>query len=616
MASDVTEKIIDMVDIVDLISEVVDLRRRGANFVGLCPFHQEKTPSFTVSPEKRIFKCFGCGKSGNIFSFMMEYYGMTFGMALRELAKRAGIKLEMRDDRNLQQEVTRNDQILLALESAKFFYQKVLFTQSGVVALSYLKNRGFLAKTIEEFGIGYAPSGWDNLFRELISKGIPTEIMVDAGLIKSKENKPEEFYDMFRERIIFPIQNHIGKVVGFGGRILKELDDQPKYINSPQTAVFDKSKLLFGLFLGRNEIRNQKSVILVEGYADVVALHQAGFKNAVASCGTSLTTEQLEQIARYANTIYLAYDSDEAGAKATERAIQMALPLGFEVLVVRLLKGEDPDSFVQKYGAKAFHSLLDNSQSFVRYLVESAKDKDLLSRPAQKSLVIRHILSIINTIPDALQHDDFVRELADVIGLPYSRISSIYNEKAKLTQKRKTEPIESASKNTHYREKTDSSLETIKELLPEERNLLEVCLTEKGAIDCLTKDYHFDSSQMMTKIGKDLLETILQHKHKNIINSIMLDENVAESVKKILVDISFSQAEPSPNWERFAIGIEDKNIGKIVKEVYSRLKIRKLEQQMHETKALLSQGSENADELLQKYQELLREKQKIKSSIK
>lgn len=616
MASDVTEKIIEMVDIVDLISEVVDLRRRGANFVGLCPFHQEKTPSFTVSPEKRIFKCFGCGKAGNIFSFMMEYYGMTFGAALRELAQRAGIKLEQREDKELQQEITRKDQILLALESAKLFYQKVLFTQGGVVALSYLKNRGFLPKTIEEFGIGYAPSGWDNLFRELAGKGIPTDVMVDAGLVKSKENKPDEFYDMFRERIIFPVQNHIGKVVGFGGRILKELDDQPKYINSPQTSVFDKSKLLFGLFLGRNEIRSKKSVILVEGYADVVSLHQAGFKNAVASCGTSLTTEQLEQIGRYANTIYLAYDSDEAGAKATERAIQMALPLGFEILVVRLLKGEDPDSFVQKYGAKAFHSLLDNSQSFVRYLLESAKDNDLLSRPAQKSLVIRHILSIISTIPDELQHDDFIKELADIVGLPYSKIANIYIEKVKHTQRRRVEPIENVSEGARSPEKPDSLLETMKELLPEERNLLEICLTEKGAIDYLTKIYHFDSSQMISEIGKDLLETILRHKHKDVINSIMLDENVSDTIKKIFVDMSFSRTEPSRNWERFTTTIEDKDIGKMVKEVYSRLKIRKLEQQMHETKLLLSQGVENPSELLQKYQELIREKQKIKSSIK
>lgn len=616
MASDVTEKIIEMVDIVDLISEVVDLRRRGANFVGLCPFHQEKTPSFTVSPEKKIFKCFGCGKSGNIFSFMMEYYGMTFGMALRELAQRAGLKLELRDDKNLKQEITRKDQILSALEAAKLFYQKVLFTQGGAVALSYLKNRGFFPKTIEEFGIGYAPSGWDNLFRELTSKKIANDIMLDAGLVKSKENKPEEFYDVFRERIIFPIHNHIGKVVGFGGRILKELDDQPKYINSPQTSVFDKSKLLFGLFLGRNEIRNKKSVILVEGYADVVSLHQAGFKNAVASCGTSLTTEQLEQIARYANTIYLAYDSDEAGSKATERAIQMALPLGFEVLVVRLPKGEDPDSFVQEYGAGAFHTLLDNSQSFVRYFVEIAKDKDLLSRPAQKSLVVRHILNIVNTIPDKLQHDDFIKELSDITGLPYSKISSIYNEKTKIGQRRRTEPTESESENLRLSEKTDPSLEITKELLPEERNLLEICLTEKGAIDYLIKIYHFDSSQMMSKIGKDLFETIIQHKHKDIINSIVLDANVSDVVKKIFVDMSFSRAEPSRNWERFATTTEDKDIGKMVKEVYFRLKIRKLEQQMLETKALLSQRTEDSSELLQKYQELVREKQRIKSNIK
>ncbi len=616
MPTDVTEKVIEMVDIVDLISEVVDLRRRGANFVGLCPFHQEKTPSFTISPEKRIFKCFGCGKAGNVFSFMIEYYGMTFGEALRELARRAGIKLGVKDDKNLKQEITRKDEILRALESARLFYQKILHTQSGAVALSYLKNRGFNSNTIEEFGIGYAPLGWDNLARELISKGIPNDILLDAGLVKPKENKPGEFYDTFRERIIFPIHNHIGKVVGFGGRILKELDDQPKYINSPQTQVFDKSKLLFGLFLGRNEIRNNKSVILVEGYADVVSLHQFGFKNAVASCGTSLTTEQLEQIARYANTIYIAYDSDEAGQKATERAIRLALPLGFEVLIVRLIKGEDPDSFVQKNGAKAFYALLDNSVSFVRYFAETANDKGLLSRPAQKSLVIRHILSLINSIPDKLQHDDFVKELADILGFPYSKINAIYSEKVKLAQERKTGPIERNEESLQNSGKNNIVSETAKELLPEERNLLEICLTEKGAIDYLVKIYHFDSSQMMSKIGKDLLEIIIHHKRKDIINSIILDDNISDELKKIFMDFSFFRIEPSRNWERFAHSPEEKDIGKVVKEVYSRLKIKKTEQQMHQLKSLISQKVENSNELLKQYQELARERQKLKSSIK
>lgn len=263
MKADLREEIIEAIDIVDYIGEAVNLRRRGVNFVGLCPFHQEKTPSFTVSPEKKIFKCFGCGKSGNVITFAIEYYGLTYHEALKELANRAGIRYEPLTEK-AKEELTKRDKILQALEYAKKYYQKVLYTQSGNVALAYLANRGYTKATIAEFEIGYAPSGWDNLLKELTSAGFSKEILLEAGLIKQKEHSPNEFYDLFRERIMFPIHNHSGKVVGFGGRILKEVENQPKYLNSPQTELFDKSKLLFGLFKGRNEIRAKESVILVE----------------------------------------------------------------------------------------------------------------------------------------------------------------------------------------------------------------------------------------------------------------------------------------------------------------------------------------------------------------
>ncbi len=609
------EKIIEQIDIVEVISEAVKLRRRGANFVGLCPFHQEKTPSFTVSPEKKIFKCFGCGKSGNAISFLMEFYEMSFYEALKELANRAGIKLEPQSYDKSKEEITRREQIFQALQSAKMFYQKTLFTQGGLVALNYLKNRGYVSKTIEDFGLGYSPSGWDTLAREFTSKGFTTEILVAAGLIKQRENKPNEYYDVFRERVMFPIYDRAGKVVGFGGRILKETEDQAKYINSPQSEVFDKSKLLFGLYQGKNEIRGKDSAILVEGYADVISLHQAGFKNAVASCGTSLTTEQLQVLQKYCKTLYIAFDGDEAGKKATERAIQLALPLGFEVLVVKINEGEDPDSIVRKYGANAFHRLIDNAISFVKYFVDIAQEKDILTRPAQKSLLIKLILKHISRIPDKLQHDDYLSELAELVRVSYSQLRELYKSKEKI----QLEPdfyFDDPKEISETQATAPKVSDLVHELLPEEKNLLKVCLNHKEVIDFLEKIYKFNFSKMISTVGQELYKILQTHKGKDLINSILVDMEVGEKYKDTIVDLSMDVFQPSPNWYRFSSETKEVDFSKVAKEVYSRLRIKQIDLEKQQLQTQLKSNPILVSDIAKRLQDLAYERQKLISGLK
>lgn len=608
MKEDIREQIIESIDIVDYISEAVNLRRRGANFVGLCPFHQEKTPSFTVSPDKKIFKCFGCGKSGNVITFAMEFYGFSYPEALKELAKRAGLRFEPLSEK-AKEEISRRDKILQALDYAKKYYQKVLFTQSGTLALNYLLSRGYTRSTIAEFEIGYAPPGWDSLYKELTSAGFPKDILIEAGLIKPKEGSSGEFYDTFRDRIMFPIYNQMGKVVGFGGRLIKEIENQPKYINSPQSEVFDKSRLLFGLFKGRNVIRSKESVVLVEGYADVVALHQAGIKNAIASCGTSLTEEQLHQIARYCKTIYIAYDGDEAGQKATERAIQLALPLGFEVLVVKLIEGEDPDSIVKKFGPKAFNNLLDNAKSFLQFLFEIAHNKLILKRPAQKSQFIHYCLNLISSIPDRLQHIDYIQELADLLNLPFSQLETLFKEKAKLETKKP--PQKENVSNTEI-----GLVAKKKELEPEEEHLLQLCIEYPKSLEFLATINKFDSSQMITESGREFFSIIEQHQGKDILNNIIVDPSIEQDKKDYFVNLVFSKEKFSENWERFGHNLEDKDFQKLLEETFIKFKIKKIECIVKELRKKMLEEPENQDALLKKMQEYLVSKQKLLNKIR
>lgn len=613
---DVRNEIIERIDIVDLISEQVELRRRGSNFVGLCPFHNEKTPSFTVSPEKKIYKCFGCGKSGNVITFLMELLDLSYGDALKELAKRAGINLEKYVPKDVKAEVSRKEQLLIALAQANRFFQMALNTQSGSIARSYLANRGYLPYIIQEFQIGYAPAGWDLLFNELSKRGTPPDIIIEAGLAKKKETSTDEYYDIFRHRIIFPIRNTIGKVVGFGARSIQDEPSQPKYINSPQTSLFDKSKLLFGLFEGRNEIRSHKSAILVEGYADVITLHQAGFRNSIASCGTSLTVEQLNLLAKYCKTIYLAYDSDEAGQNATVRSIRLALPLGFEVLVVILPEGEDPDSFIRKNGNSAFRSLIEKAISFVEFFIREAEHKNLLERPAQKSQLIHTILELINLIPDPIQHDDFLNQLANFMKIPYSQIQLLYKEKAKISKKFEKVPLKKPEEENIIPVQIEESNDAKSELFPEEVNLIYYCLKENRNLDFVRTALKFESNNMMSDLGKKLFEIMEQHYDHDILQNVLLDDKIEQDLKTKLIDISFSSEEISENWRKFGYDTEDSDIDKVLNDIVTRIKIRHIDEELVTIKAVFNESNANLQGLLQKYQELIHRKQKLLSSLR
>jgi len=347
-------------DIVDVISEYVTLKRAGKNYKALCPFHSEKTPSFIVSPEKQIFHCFGCGAGGDVVGFVMRMEKISFHDAVLKLAERAGISLSELDPTSLTREAREREKIYKLNELALAFFETKLWDEEGSEALSYLKRRGLDLSTVRLFRIGYAPSSKDALMNFMFNKGFYPEDLLRAGL--ASLSLDGRYYDKFRGRIIFPIADERGRILGFGGRSLE--GEEPKYLNSPETAVFSKRKVLFGIDKSLNYIKAEDSIVLVEGYMDMIKLFQAGVRFVVASLGTSLTEAQANLIARYASKVFIAYDADAAGESATLRGISILVNRGLKVSVVDLPVGMDPDDFVSENGGEAFKLLLRSSRSF------------------------------------------------------------------------------------------------------------------------------------------------------------------------------------------------------------------------------------------------------------
>ncbi|MCI5080604.1 MAG: DNA primase, partial [Saprospiraceae bacterium] len=342
------QEILETAKVEDVIQDFVNLKRRGVNMIGLCPFHNEKTPSFTVSPAKNIYKCFGCGKAGNPVQFLMDHENLSFPEALRWLAQKYGIEIE---EKQVSQEVIeerqRLDSLYIVNKFARDFFAEQLFeTDRGKsVGLSYFKQRGFREDIIRKFGLGYSPAQSDLLTVTAKQKGYNIDLMKEVGLT-SKYGR-----DFFRDRVMFTIHNLSGKVIGFGGRILQKDVKAPKYINSPETEIYNKSKVLYGAFFAKTAIRKQDECILVEGYTDVISLHQDGIENVVASSGTSLTVDQIRLVKRYTQNIKILYDGDKAGIKAALRGLDLVLAQDMNVKVVLLPEGEDPDSYLQGVGS-------------------------------------------------------------------------------------------------------------------------------------------------------------------------------------------------------------------------------------------------------------------------
>ncbi|MFB0921068.1 MAG: DNA primase [Oscillospiraceae bacterium] len=395
-------------DIADVVSQYVRLNKKsGSNLFGLCPFHSEKTPSFSVAPDKQIYHCFGCGKGGSVINFIMEIENLSYPDAVRFLARRAGMAVpEDEKDENYSR---RERMLQLNRDAARFFYDQ-LSTPGGAIARQYITKREISAEMVTRFGLGFAPDSWDSLVSAMQKKGYTKPELLDAGLARASKKGDGGIYDTFRNRLMFPVIDIRGSVIGFSGRILE--DGEPKYMNSPETLVFSKSHNLFAMNLAKKS--KMGYIILSEGNIDVVAMHQAGLDCAVASLGTSLTPEQARLISRYVNEVVIAYDSDQAGQKASQRAIAILQQLDIKVRVLRMTGAKDPDEFIKKFGAAAFENLLKRSESHIEYRLADIAAKSDLSSDEGRVTFIKDATGLIASLPSTVEREVYSRKAADM----------------------------------------------------------------------------------------------------------------------------------------------------------------------------------------------------------
>lgn len=406
-SDEIIEEVRSRSDIVDVISQYVRLARKGSTYFGLCPFHNEKTGSFSVSPNKQMYYCFGCGAGGNVFTFLMQYENFTFGEAMETLAERAGVELPKQEQSQAQRmEADRRARLLeIQKEAAKYFFM-LLRSERGKQALSYFRKRGLSDETVRKFGLGYSDQYSDDLYRYLRQKGYEDEILKDSGLISFDERRGG--HDKFWNRAMFPIMDVRGKVIGFGGRVMGE--GEPKYLNSPETRIFDKSRNLYGLHLARSTKKQQ--LLLCEGYMDVIALHQAGFDNAVASLGTSLTNGHANLLRRYTKEVYLTYDSDGAGVKAALRAIPILKEAGITAKIINMQPYKDPDEFIKALGAEAYQERIDNAENSFMFELRILEKQYDMQDPEGKTAFYNEAAKKLCGFTEKLERDNYIDAVA------------------------------------------------------------------------------------------------------------------------------------------------------------------------------------------------------------
>lgn len=567
------EEILETAKVEDVVQDFVNLKRRGVNLIGLCPFHTEKTPSFTVSPAKNIFKCFGCGQGGGPVQFLMEHEGLSFPEALRWLANKYGIEIEETEQSHeeiaAQQEL---DSLYLINEFAKDFFQNNLFNSSEgrSVGLSYFKERGFREETIRKFGLGYADRQKDDFTREATLKGYNLELLRKLGLTNKFDG------DFFRDRVMFTIHNLSGKVVGFGGRTLQKGKKIPKYINTPETEVYNKSKTLYGAFFAKKSIRKEDECILVEGYTDVLSLHQSGIENVVASSGTSLTVEQIRVIKRYTPNIKILYDGDVAGIKAALRGLDLVLEQDMNVKVVLLPEGEDPDSYLQKVGTTAFKAFIkDEAKDFILFKTDLLME-EAAGDPIKKSGLVKDIVASIAKIPDPIKRSLYVRECAGQVQLEerilINEINKILTKSFKKKQQKLsdeawagTEPPPGFGEETDGPPPPTAILKKKEEVSPgdtfQEKDIArilveagsqifdkeeEVSIAEYilGNIEDVIEDFDNKGFQRLVKVG---MEKLLADE---VPDTAFFTNHEDEEIRNLAINLITSPYEYSENWEK------------------------------------------------------------------
>ncbi len=444
IAEEKLNEIRQAVDIADVIGDYVQLKKQGRNYFGLCPFHGENSPSFSVSPDKQIYHCFGCGAGGNVFSFLMEIDGLSFQEAALKLAERANIELEFDASATLKKKSVPEHfrQMVEAHELLRKFYHHLLMnTDEGQHALEYLTNRGFSKKSIEKFQIGYALPNWEFTSNLLQKRGFTPEQMEKAGLIIKRE-RDDTYFDRFRNRIMFPIYDHQGNTIAFSGRAMG--GDEPKYLNSPETPIFNKSKILYNFNQARGIIRKQHHVVLFEGFADVIAADRAGVENGVATMGTSLTSEHISVVKKNAQTVTICYDSDNAGIEAAFRAAAMLEEAGCTVKVASMTNGLDPDDYIQKYGEEKFRNdVIGSSLTLMAFKMQYFRRRKNLQNEGDRLQYIEEVLEEISRLDKVVEKDFYLRQLADEFSLSLDALKQQVGQTANVNKQPKKETVKS-----------------------------------------------------------------------------------------------------------------------------------------------------------------------------
>jgi len=532
-----SQKIIDDVrsanNIVEVIGEYLPLKRSGANYRTLCPFHQEKTPSFMVSPSKQIFKCFGCGKGGNVFTFLMEYEKISFNEAVQKLAQRAGITLPQRGISTEKQ--TLYNELYEIYKVANQYYRNNLL-QSGAFALKYLHSRQISDETIKTFQIGLASDKWDELLNHLKRKGFSKKSLSESGLFSEKEGKT---FDKFRSRIMFPIFSSDGKVIAFSGRIYQENDDRAaKYLNSPENFIYKKRYHLYGLFQTKHFITQKKSALLVEGNTDLLKVYQYDFRNVVASLGTALTENQIKLLARYTKNVYILYDGDGAGQEASSRAIKVCLENGVFPKIIMLPQSYDPDSLLDEFGTEKLQQVIDNARSFYQFIKEYRNADQSLER---KKETIEELTEDLILIKDPVQREVYVQECSAILKISETNLIKSMNAHRLPGYWRRRTPIPNA--------KADKSIE--------EKELLRIILNfpEEGGkiVPSLELDYFtHPTCRKLVSLIKDQKDTIqFIKKEAKLLDYFDADESAFVS-NLMFTDKDFSES----NLEKLLKGLE------------------------------------------------------------
>jgi len=519
------DKVKQQADIVRVVGEYVRLKKGGQNFLGLCPFHTEKTPSFAVHPVKQIYHCFGCGAGGDVFKFVMEMEKVSFPEALRLVATKCGIALPERRPRTPEEEKStrvRTRLVELHTRAARFFAEQLGTTAEGKMVRGYLHDRGLTDKTMEEFGIGYAPAGGDALVRMLRAAGYANELLEASGLVNKDDRGA--LYDRFRRRIMFPIATESGRMVAFGGRAMGE--DTPKYVNSPETPIYSKSRVLYNLDRAKEAIRRGDAAVLVEGYMDCIAVHEAGLPNVVATCGTSLTETQVRLLGRFNRRVVVSYDPDSAGQSATERSLNLLLEQGLEARVVALPAGFDPDKFVREKGAEAYRAEAGRALSYVEFLIARARAQFNLGNREGRVGGLNYLLPYLARIPNKIQRAEWAAEVAQRLGI----------EEALLREELRRAATE---RRTEMRVKPEFSPPDVR---PAERRLLQILLENPDIRPDLLKELRDNPVHRGATLEAAFEQVLALDEAGESVDVAALAERVTEGERRLVFELAFDSA--------------------------------------------------------------------------